>query len=152
MTQPDTTITANPKTLTPAQLREALDAWAEDQPGVNRKDTDLNFEPGWEASIWSPVCDMQVGKKGATAHWEIVGILLENKGAITFEAKDWAVLLWLAIEHEYLPWLSLVANLLCPGTKTAGIALAALREPTEQEEEERRAQAEALFWNDEVEE
>ena len=120
------TITNTPNTLTPRLLREALDAWTVEQPAVIRKVADPNFDPGWEACVWSPVFDMQIGKKVATHHWECVGICLENGGAILFEAKDWAVLLWLAIEHQYRPWLQLVTDLDCTGAQAARMVLAGI--------------------------
>lgn len=124
---PDNTITPNPNPLTPAQLREALDRWAEEQPGVIRFDHEDGLQPGWEAQIWSPRCDIQSTDRSGY-HWEFIASQLENGGAITFDVKDWMLLLSLAIQHQYAPWLRLVAELDCTGAKAARMVLEAMNE------------------------
>lgn len=126
---PDNTTTTQP-TLTVRRLREALDQWAIEQPDVIRFDNDEDA-PGWEAQIWSPRCDIQAGDKSGY-HWEFVASQLQNGGAITFDVKDWMLLLALAIQHQYCPWLRLVAGLDCSGAKAARMALAGMNEDSEE--------------------
>ena len=57
--------------ITPKTLREVLDLWCKVQPEVIRFVDSSEFEPGWEARVWSPKCDMsEVG-----FHWESVAVL-----------------------------------------------------------------------------
>ena len=117
----------NNNTLTPKQLRTALDAWCEAQPKVIRFVDDPMFDPGWEARIWSPKCDVLSSEQGAGFHWDVVATVLENGGAITFDVKDFGLLGWLAIENAYTPWLELAASLPYTGSKAAQLALQAIR-------------------------
>ncbi|NEZ61524.1 hypothetical protein D0962_01825 [Leptolyngbyaceae cyanobacterium CCMR0082] len=117
-------------TLTPRRLREALDRWTKEQPNVIRFDND-DEAPGWEAQIWSPRCDIQSTDRSGY-HWEFVASHLENGGAITFDVKDWMILLALAIQHQYRPWLRLVAGLDAVGAKAARMVLAAMNEDSKE--------------------
>lgn len=119
-----------PQTLTPRRLREALDRWATEQPDVIRFDNDEDA-PGWEAQIWSPRCDIQSTDRSGF-HWEFIASQLQNGGAITFDVKDWMLLLSLAIQHQYRPWLSLVADLDCSGGKAARMVLAGMNDSGEE--------------------
>ncbi|MFG6094286.1 hypothetical protein SPB21_03505 [Leptothoe sp. ISB3NOV94-8A] len=126
---PDNTTTPQP-TLTVRRLREALDRWAIEQPNVIRFDNDEDA-PGWEAQIWSPRCDIQSPDRSGY-HWEFIASQLQNGGAITFDVKDWMLLLALAIQHQYIPWLQLAATTQCTGAKAARMVLAGMNEDSEE--------------------
>lgn len=105
---PDNTITNPTNTLTPAQLREALDQWCEDQPGVILWHPKLDC---WYANN----CFYQEGNSPLTP---VVG-----KNGRLFKKESFYVLLALAIEHHYIPWLRLAASLPYTGAKAARVAL-----------------------------
>ena len=135
MKQPDNTITPETKTLTPEQLREVLDAWCVAQPGVL---TNINHSYG--AGLHFPQKNFDKSSP------QVLHVFDHEVGLA--EPSAFTVLSCLAIQHHYIPWLQLAATLPYTGAVAARVALGAFRKPTEQEEE-RRAQAEVLFWNDE---
>ena len=95
MTQSDNTITANPKTLTPAQLREALDAWCVAQPGVIKCH---QIEGGF--FVYKILVDDDLG----TNWFQITYLLNTGVGYKDFlsNAETFLALTAFAIEHRHL--------------------------------------------------
>lgn len=110
----DNTITPEANTLTPSLLREALDQWCEDQPGV------MYFSTGtlaWQVK-YCPLSKFEKDAEIARVYWT------GNTLSISDNAIDRLTLV--AIEHRYRPWLELAASLPYTGAKAARLALQAL--------------------------
>lgn len=124
----DNTITPTPTTLTPETLRQALDQWCEEQPKVVRMNQDLEwFVISTFPASYSPENHRPAETAGADKPilvYEGVG-----DGVMAHNEYSFQLLILLAIEHQYTPWLQLAAGLPYTGAKAAAMALKAL-EPT----------------------
>lgn len=115
----DNTITPTPNTLTPQVLRQVLDRWCEEQPGVVRRKGSHDSSTAW---------DIYVFDEGSDPLWAPIAETSDGS-AETYDYNSLLALTALAIEHSYTPWLKLAASLPYTGAKAAAMALKAL-EPT----------------------
>lgn len=124
----DNTITARPNILTPVRLREALNQWCEEQPGVVRPIVSTPLSIGHEVFVCS--------EDRAEPDWSGVSYDFsgDQGGCLRLIGRQsFLALTTLAIEHRYIPWLRLATTLPYTGAKAALLALGALR-ATEGEE------------------
>lgn len=115
------TTTAIPNILTSGQLREALDRWCEEQPGVITKKISGVGGFAWRANIFIP----DQGKDNVAQN--ISSLIATGGDKIKTFLINGAIdrLTFLAIEHQYTPWLQLAANLPYTGANASRLALRA---------------------------
>ncbi|EKU99669.1 hypothetical protein Lepto7375DRAFT_1734 [Leptolyngbya sp. PCC 7375] len=113
--------TTTQPTLTPARLREALERWANEQPDVILyRASPLNTYAVSMKYIGTSVDE-------SISHHLYVAEFIDET-LVLFSCDSIMVLTLTAIEHQYRPWLRLVAGLDCSGAKAARMALGAMAE------------------------